>query len=171
MKFNKCLIAVAVLGMSLSLVGSAHATIAEPQTYTYTFTASSGLATNLNGSTITIDSIGAGVSAFDFLFDGSSFSSTSPYTALEDSITSYDASGWDGNFDVSVDGQSFEAVGTGDPVDGVNGSLTVNSDPVGVWAGPLADTVPDSSSTAYLLLGGLGVMVGVYHRNRVLAKA
>jgi hypothetical protein len=172
MKNTKLTIALAISGLLIGL-NSAKAFIVVSPTYTYEFEAAASEPTVFNGSTITIDGTGAGVTAFSF-YDTDL--SSSPFTTAEatgvNAITSYDATGWTGEFEV---GPEFPYVfdATGDSMDEFS-VLDIEADPFanGVWYNAAAG-VPDASNTFLMLLGGLATLVGVHfcNRSRVLAFA
>jgi hypothetical protein len=171
MKNTKLTIAFAISGLLIGL-NSAKAFIVVSPTYTYEFEASSNQPTVFNGSTITIDGTGAGVTAFSF-YDTDL--SSSPFTTAVvnpiNAITSYNATGWTGEFEV---GPQFPYIfdATGDSMDEYS-VLDVEADPFagGVWYNVAG--VPDASGTFSMLLGGLAALVGVHfcNRSRVLAFA
>jgi hypothetical protein len=166
MRITTLQVAIAVAGL-LGLSGVAQATTPNP-TYTYEFEATGSNPTVFNNSTITID--GSEVTGFSF-YD-TDLSST-PYTTgieLENDVTSYDTSGWSGEFEVSTGfslgvesalipvGQVFTA--TGDSMD----ESSAGPDPLanGVWTYQAAG-VPDGTSTFPLLLGVLAALAGIIH--------
>jgi hypothetical protein len=171
MKMTKLAIALAVSGF-LGLGSLAHAFIvitpASPDTYV--FEAAPGYTTAFNGSTITIAEYPAGpytwdaVTAYDFID-----TDLSPTTYSSDNVgyglvTSYDTTGWVGDFQVTVAPDvTFEATGTSMDLIG-----SVSVDPPGTW-----NYVPDASSTFPMLLGVMAMLVGFHHCNRprpVLAR-
>jgi len=167
-KLIKPTLAVAVSALFFGAGGAAYAIVSVSPTDTYVFTAAAGYETNYNGSSITIDGTGSsGVSSFTF-YDNGVIATPTGFGANE-SITSYDATGWEGYF---YTGTSFgEAAAIGGY--GTNDSMDIyNVDPPGTWNYTPAG-VPDGSSTLPLLLGTLLALAGVpfWHRPRVAALA
>jgi hypothetical protein len=172
MKMTKLTIALAVSGF-LGLASLAHAMLVSPVSPdTYVFEAAPGYTTAFNGSTITIAEFPAGPYPWEPAWDaviGYDFIDTdlNPTTYSSDivpynTVTSYDTTGWVGEFDVDVgNGVTFDATGTS-----LDASFA--PDPPGTWT-----YVPDASSTFPMLLGVLAALAGVHYCNRprVLALA
>jgi len=166
MKMTKLTVALAISGF-LGLGSVAHAIIAVSGD-TYVFEANSDIPDNptiFDGSTITIDWTGDdGVASFNFVdtdLPGSPF--TSGYESVN-SVTSYDKTGWSGDFQVSIGSYDFEATGS----EMIETTLEVEPSASGTWT-----YVPDASSTFPMLLGVLAALAGVHYCNRprVLALA
>jgi hypothetical protein len=155
----------------------AHAVVVEPVSPdTYVFEAAPSYTTAFNGSTITIAEFPAGpypwepaadsVIAYDFVDTDLNPTTYSSDLVPYNTVTSYDTTGWVGEFDVNAgSGVTFEAIG-GPGVSSMNASFA--PDPPGTWT-----LVPDSSSTFPMLLGVVAALVRFHHCNRprVLALA
>jgi len=175
MKMTKLTVALAVSGL-LGLASRGHARIvpAIVSPDTYVFEAAPGYTNAFNGSTITIAEFTYdqshtwdAVSAYDFVDTGLNPTTYSGSDIFGSSlVTSYDMSGWVGEFDVNVgSGVTFEAIG-GPGISSMD--ATFAADPPGTWT-----YVPDASSTCRLLLGVVAALAGVHYRSRprVLALA
>jgi hypothetical protein len=158
-----------VLGIA-GLLGSSSAV--QAQTDTYIFTAAPDYTTAFNGSTITIDGTGAGVTAFSFYdVDFSPVPYSGPGLVVDNNILSYNTTGWTGEFTIIPD-PSFIFGATGTSMDGGFTSPPLLVDPPGTWAN-INVSAPDASSTFPLLMGVLAALAGVhfYQRPRVVAVA
>ena len=176
MKIAKLTVALAVAGL-LGLGGMVHAVVVEPVSPdTYVFEAAPGYTTAFNGSTITIAEFPAGpwpwepasdaVIGYDFVDTDLNPTTYSSDIVPYNTVTSYDTTGWVGEFDVDVgNGVTFEAIG-GPGTSSLDVSFA--PDPPGTWT-----YVPDASSTFPMLLGVLAALAGVHYCNRprVLALA
>jgi len=163
MKTTKLTVLLAVAGF-LGLASVTHALVVVPfPAETYVFEAAPGYTTAFNGSMITIDGYPAGpypwepgasyVIGYDFVDTDVSPTAYSSGTVLNDNITSFDTSGWVGDFTVDVgSGITFDATGTS--LDEYSAGAAV--DPPGTWT-----YVPDASATFPLLLGGLAALAGL----------
>jgi hypothetical protein len=155
----KPMIALVVAGLFLGL-----GALADVQTDTYVFTEDPDSGTAFNGSTITIDGTGAGVTAYSFMdTDISPTPFTSAVGIENNSVTSYGTTGWSGDFNFYASDGSFEVIfdATGTSMDGT--LLGAAVDPPGTWA---LVGAPDASSTFPLMLGVLGILAGAYRCNR-----
>ena len=178
MKIAKLTVALAIAGL-LGLGGMAHAVVVEPVSPdTYVFEAAPGYTTAFNGSTITIAEFPAGpwpwepasdaVIGYDFVDTDLNPTTYSSDIVPYNTVTSYDTTGWVGEFDVDVgNGVTFDATGTSMD-EYPTGSAVVGGDPPGTWT-----YVPDASSTFPMLLGVMAVLFGAHYCNRprVLALA
>ncbi|MGP8198760.1 MAG: hypothetical protein ACLQU4_04575 [Limisphaerales bacterium] len=171
MKATKLMLALTVSGF-IGVASVAHAVIVFPVSPdTYVFEAAPGYTTAFNGSTITIAEFPAGpypwepawdsVIGFDFIDTDLNPTTYSGDLVPYNVVTSYDATGWVGDFQVNVAPEvTFEA--TGSSLDLIDASLpSISLDPPGTWT-----NVPDASSTFPLLLGVMAALVGLHHCNR-----
>jgi hypothetical protein len=171
MKATKLTVSLAVSGL-LGLASLAQAVVVLPVSPdTYVFEAAPGYTTAFNGSTITVAEFPAGpypwepasdsVIGYDFVDTDLNPATYSSDIVPYNTVTSYDTSGWVGDFQVNVaPGVTFEA--TGSSMDLINPALPeINLDPPGTWT-----YVPDVSSTLPLLLGVMAALVGLHHCNR-----
>lgn len=175
MKATRLTNALAVSGF-LGLASLGHAVVVSLSSPdTYIFTAAPGYTTAFNGSTLTIATVTGGggnfigddITAYNFIdtdLNPTTYGSDNVYSP----ITSYDTTGWVGEFVLDVgSGVTFDATGTS--MDEYSGDTAVaGGDPPGTWT-----MVPDASSTFPLLLGILAAVVGYHQCNRqqILASA
>jgi hypothetical protein len=139
------------------------------QTYTYEFAASAGQYAGFDGSTITIDT--GGVESFSFFDNGFFYNSSNPMTSAgfttANNITSYDSSGWTGEYDPFDPFIGFDATGTSMSdfaVDPSDPPLSYAESATGTWTtiAYLAPTgsIPDTAGTFWLLMGGMALLGG-----------
>ena len=178
MKMTKLTVALAVSGL-LGLASRGHARIvpAIVSPDTYVFEAAPGYTNAFNGSTITIAEFTYdqshtwdAVSAYDFVDTGLNPTTYSGSDIFGSSlVTSYDMSGWVGEFDVDVgSGVTFDAIGGPGTSSMSETTLALDPSASGTWT-----YVPDASGTFPMLLGVVAALAGVQYCNRprVLALA
>jgi hypothetical protein len=179
MKIAKLTVALAVAGL-LGLGGMVHAVVVEPVSPdTYVFEAAPGYTTAFNGSTITIAEFPAGpwpwepasdaVIAYDFVDTDLNPTTYSSDLVPDNTVTSYDTTGWVGEFDVDVgSGVTFDAIGGPGTSSMSETTLALDPSASGTWT-----YVPDASGTFPMLLGVVAALAGVQYCNRprVLALA
>jgi hypothetical protein len=154
MKMARFTVALGVTGLFLGLGGVGGST-ALAQTDTYSFTATAGQDGDFNGSTITIDGLGAtGVSAFSFYDAALSPTPFTSGTVVTEYIASYSTSGWVGEFEIHTGGDYFTASYTNFIGSGGGAAGSWSYEPAGAGG-----SVPDETNTCSLLAAGVGAMV------------
>lgn len=141
---------------------------------TFQFEAAQGQPDVFNGSTLYITNLGSGGQDGVGVVMVDTDLGTTPITDSFDTsgITSFDSTGWSGEFSFGTGSYEFTLNGSPDSIDRTPIEPT-GLDPFsgGVWVAINPSPAPDASSTFPLLLGVLGALAGVYHCNRLRIPA